>query len=304
MPKPDGWFVDPEPPQAGFVARWAADRDPNGSWSQFTVNLRPRRGLDPSQAARSWISRGYRMTKAELDGARAVRLDYDPPAGAADVDASRKPTPVYIALNAGMLYSVLFLLDDDAPSDLVDDVLAGWRWIDFEPLAPHLGLGEPVAAFGGPGTLRLPRPVRLDPSLSSDTVNAYQAFDFAGGQDGWLASLEKIAAPPGNKKYALERAAIAYAELIERNTGINTLLTFKPLPGTPHVLACPPITGQFPDGGGGTVTRSNRYAIWQPSPDTLIRLQFVINDEVIYGREQTEAAFAAIDAVLASCSAP
>lgn len=299
---PAGWIAEPTLPLVGFLGRWLPDNDDSDDWSQFAVDLRPLTGSaeERAQSYRRAIARferrGYRRSELELAGVEAVRLD----APAQEPGAERRPmpSPVLLTRRSRMLYSVLFLLNDPAQTAEVDQLIAGWRWVEPTSVIEHLGLSEPQSLFDGLGSIRVPAISRVGPEFQSEDVIGFNAYDYSTLQDAILLVCER---DPKPDPPALSEHVISYAESIEGRAGLERPLAFNRVEGRRDLYTSEPIEGRFEE-GGLPVSRLCRYAVWRPRDGAIIRMQAVINNEVFTTKSQIAAAVRAVDQVFASCS--
>lgn len=297
---PATWSAESESPLTGFLARWLPDSAGDDDWSQFTVEVSAARGQTTKRFAEPLIAKGYESTAITIDGLPAVRLAL-PGAHQQQHDAQTpRVSPIYLVVRGSNLYRMLFILEQDDQVTLADEVAANWRWRPETPAAESLELGPPQPVLGGALKMRLPKAARRAPDEGDPNVSAmYIAYDFLAHQDALVIGLElrDIAAERTNTD-----EAFAYAAEVEEHTRLNDLLVIKPLPEHDQVWASAPLVGKFevpgPTGAPREVERVSQFALWRVAPTKLLRLQFVINREVVSTDDQLQKTAAAINELL------
>ncbi|MEM8864032.1 MAG: hypothetical protein AAGF31_00610 [Planctomycetota bacterium] len=294
---PTGWVADDSLLPVGVLARWLPAGAAEEDWSQFAVDVRPiAAGQTARQAAAMFEKRGYRRTAARLGGFAAERLDAPPlKAGA---EPRPRPSPLLIARRGERLWRLLFLFNDPEDAAEIDEVIASWQWIPLEPVSDHLQPGAPQPILGGVGTMQLPAIARVDASLSLQDSVAYSVYDYGAVQDAIIFACHL---KPVTANANLSALAVLYAEQIEENADLGELIAFDALPSRPNVFASEVIRGEFVV-DGQTVNRYSRYAVWQPHPDVVVRIQTVVNAEVFTTQDSLRSALEAVSRCLASCS--
>ncbi len=299
---PPSWSAEAEMPLTGFLARWLPDGAGDDDWSQFTVEVSAARGQTTKRLAEPFIAKGYESTSITIDGLPAVRLAL-PGAHQQKHDAlTPRVSPIYLVVRGSNLYRILFILERDDQLTLADEVAANWRWQPETPAAEALELGPPQPVLGGALSMRLPKSARRAPDEGDPVTSAvYIVYDFLAHQDALVIGLElrEITAERTNTD-----EAFAYAAEVEEHTKLSDLLVIKPLPENDQVWASAPLVGKFevpgPTGAPREVERVSQFALWRVGPTKLLRLQFVVNREVVSTDEQLAKAAAAIDELLPS----
>lgn len=299
---PEGWRAELSRPQVGFLARWLPDTEDPDDWAQFAAEVRPLRGnaeqrrAEEDRLAAPFERGGYRRSQITLAGEPATRYDAPPlPTGA---ERRPVPSPVIVASRGGLVYRTLFLLNDPTDDAPVEPVLASWQWADPAPVAEHLRVETPQSLFDGLGELNLPAIARIDPEFTSADAAGFTVFDYRAAQDAIIFVFERDLTP---EPPSLREHVVGYAELIEGRTKLDLPLAFNQLPDLPNVYASEMLQGQFED-GGQMVGRLCRYAVWRPRAGALIRIQAVVNNEVLAEPAELAAAVAAVDRAFRSCS--
>jgi hypothetical protein len=299
---PTGWSAEAETPLTGFLARWLPTGAGEDDWSQFTVEVSATRGQTTKRLAEPFVAKGYESTSITIDGLPAVRLVLSGPHTQNKQAQAPRVSPVYLAVRGSNLYRMLFILERDDQLTLADEVAANWRWRPETPAAESLELGLPQPVLGGALKLRLPKAARRAPDEGDPATSAmYIVYDFLGHQDALVIGLElrTIAAERTNTD-----EAFTYAAEVEEHTKLSDLLVIKPLPANDQVWASAPLVGKFevpgPTGAPHEVERVSQFALWRVAPTKLLRLQFVVNREVVTSDELLAKTAAAINEMLQS----
>ncbi|QDU88182.1 hypothetical protein Pla175_15540 [Pirellulimonas nuda] len=302
---PPGWRRDPAMAPAGFVGRWLPENDADDDWSQFAIDLQPSRGKSLRGAADLFTRQGYALEEFQLDGFPAVRLtkpSVPKDANPELVERHRSmPSPVVACARGGSIYRILFLLDGPQELPLATATIQSWRWRDTARAVDHLELGDPVAVLDNVGTLRIPKAARRDLTMQGPGSDGIVVFDYRAEQDAILMALE-VADPENGDTLQLQTQR--YSEQVESHTRLNAMIRFAPEPKSKleHVWVSDPLEMSFQTEDGRDVKRLSLYAVWRPHADKFVRMQFVINNEVISEPEDIEKAVEAIRAIVQSCS--